>query len=239
MIKGISFDFDRTIAHVTPLTHLFVPQLLAQKGITVSVEHFMEQCVYLRRNLPEHLQDRFDRYGTLAREDREQFLKEYNKARVEMIDLSGSEEEIEDLRNWLVEQIYLTQKKILYEDVVETITKLKNQGKKLYILSGNHSDGIIEILDQAGIHDLFDEIITVDKYNIKKIDNYPILLDYSQLKPEEILHIGDDVITDGFGPAKYNINVLIIRRDKQLVFFETPDHDFKIIKNLYEIFDYL
>jgi len=239
MIKCISFDFDRTIAHITPLTHHFVPQLLAVKGINISVEQFKEQCISLRRNLPDHLKERFNIYGTLEKEEREQFLKEYNKARVDMIDLTGSAEELEELRNWLVEQIFLTQKKILYNDVVEAITKLNQLGIKLYILSGNHSDGITEILKQAGILDLFEEIITVDKYNAKKVENFPVLLAHSHLKPEEILHIGDDVITDGFGPANYNINVVIIRREKQMVFFEAPEHDFKTIKNLHELFDYL
>ncbi len=239
MIKCVSFDFDRTISHVTPLTHHFVPKLLAQKGINISVEQFMQHSISLRRNLPEHLVDRFSKYGTLPKAEREQFLKEYNRARVDMIDLTYSGDDLEELKNWLVEQIFLTQQKILYDDVVEIIIKLKQLDKKIYILSGNHSDGITEILDQAGILDSFEEIITVDKYHPEKIDNYQVLLDLSQLKPEEILHIGDDVITDGLGPAKHNINVLIIRREKQMVFFEDPDHNFKTISNLQELFSFL
>ncbi len=239
MIKCVSFDFDRTIAHVTPLTHHFVPKLLAQKGINVSVEEFLQHSIYLRKNMPEHLVDRFSKYGTLPKEEREQFLKEYNRARVDMIDLTYSGDDLEELKNWLVEQIFLTQKKVLYDDVVDTIIKLKKLGKKVYILSGNHSDGISEILDQAGILDSFEEIITVDKFFTEKTDNYQVLLDLTQLEPEEILHVGDDVISDGFGPMKHKINVLIIRREKQMVVFEDPDHNFKTITTLQELFDIL
>ena len=239
MIKCVSFDFDRTIAHVTPLTHHFVPKLLAQKGINVSVEEFLQHSIYLRKNMPEHLVDRFSKYGTLPKEEREQFLKEYNRARVDMIDLTYSGDDLEELKNWLVEQIFSTQKKILYDDVVDTIIKLKKMGKKVYILSGNHSDGITEMLDQAGIFDSFEEIITVDKFFTEKTDNYQVLLDLTQLEPEEILHVGDDVMSDGFGPMKHNINVLIIRREKQMVVFEDPDHNFKTITTLQELFDFL
>jgi HAD superfamily hydrolase (TIGR01549 family) len=239
LIKCVSFDFDRTIAHVTPLTHHFVPELLAQKGINVSVEQFLQHSIYLRRNLPEYLADRFSKYGTLPREEREQFLKEYNSARVDMIDLTYSGDDLEELKNWLVEQIYLTQKKVLYDDVVDTIVKLKQLDKKIYILSGNHSDGITELLDQAGILDSFEEIITVDKYFPEKTDNYQVLLEKSQFEPEEILHIGDDVTSDGFGPKKHNINVLIIRREKQMVVFEDPNNEFKTIITLQELFGFL
>jgi len=189
--------------------------------------------------MPEHLVDRFSKYGTLPKEEREQFLKEYNRARVDMIDLTYSGNDLEELKNWLVEQIFSTQKKVLYDDVVDTIIKLKKMGKKVYIFSGNHSDGITEMLDQAGILDSFEEIITVDKFFTEKTDNYQVLLDLTQLEPEEILHVGDDVMSDGFGPMKHKINVLIIRREQQMVVFEDPDHNFKTITTLQELFDFL
>ena len=239
LIKGISFDFDRTIAQRIPLIHHLVPQLLAQKGITVSVEEFMEHCTQLSKNLPDHLKDRFSKYGTLPKAERVQFRKEYNRARVDMIDLAYAGENLDELKNWLVEKIFTTQKKVLYDDVVETILKLKQLDKKLYILSGNHSEVITELLGKAGILNYFEEIITVDKYNEQKVDNYQILLELSQIKPSELLHIGDEVITDGFEPIKHNINVLIIRRKKQMVFIEDREHKFKTITKLEEVFNYL
>ncbi|NHJ03736.1 MAG: HAD family hydrolase [Candidatus Heimdallarchaeota archaeon] len=240
MVKCVSFDFDRTLAHVTPLTHHLVPKLLAEKGIHISVEEFKEKCIEMRMNLPIHLKENFSRFGTLPRDERNQFLMEYNKARIAALNLDiDDKEKITDLKNWLVEQIYKTQKKILYDDVLSTVRKLDSLGMKQYILSGNHSDGIIELLEQSSIIDFFQEIITVDKYSPSKVKNFKILLAHSKCFPEEILHIGDDIITDGFGSKRYNINSIIIRRPQQLVFVNENENDFPIITKLSELFNFI
>lgn len=240
MIKCVSFDFDRTLAHVIPLTHHLVPKLLVEKGIYISVEEFKEKSIELRMNLPDHLKENFSRFGTLPRVERNQFLMEYNKARIAVLNLDIEEKEkITELKNWLAEQIYLTQKKVLYEDVIPTIRTLDSLGMKQYILSGNHSDGIIELLEQAGIIDFFEELITVDKYSPRKVKNFKILLAHSKYLPEEILHIGDDIITDGYGSKRYNISSIIIRRPQQLVFVKENENDFPIITELSELFNFI
>ncbi|HUU79262.1 MAG TPA: HAD family hydrolase [candidate division Zixibacteria bacterium] len=240
MIKCVSFDFDRTLAHVTPLIHHLVPKLLAEKGIHISVEEFKEKCIEMRINLPSHIKESFSRFGTLPKDERNQFLMEYNKARIAVLNLDiEDKEEITELKNWLAKQIFITQKKILYEDVIPTIRKLDSLGMKQYILSGNHSDGIIELLEQAGIIDFFQELITVDKYSPRKVRNFKILLDHSKYLPEDILHIGDDIITDGFGSKGYNINSIIIRRPEQLVFVKENENDFPVIAELSELFNFI
>ena len=239
MIKCISFDFDRTLAHVTPLTHHLIPELLAQKGINVSDEEFKQHCIYLRNNLPEELKDRLCSYGTLSKEDRTKFIKEYNKARIDLLDLSTYDVNISELKDWLVSEIFRQQKKLLYDDVKDTIIKLKSMGLKLYILSGNSSDGIIEILEQASLLTYFENIITVDKYQLLKSENFKHLIKYAKVKPEEILHIGDDIITDGQAPESNGINVLIIERPKQLLFNDCKKHNFRVISKLLDIFDYI
>ncbi|HUT82451.1 MAG TPA: HAD family hydrolase [Candidatus Bathyarchaeia archaeon] len=239
MIKCISFDFDRTLSFVSPLTHYLIPELLAQKGYKVSVEDFVENTIQLRKNLPINLKQNFDNFGTFSKKEREQFIVEYNKARIDMLKLAGDSQEISCLKDWLVEQQLTTQKKILYDDVVPTIKKLKKQKYKLYVLSGNHSDGIIELLDEAKILQFFEGIITVDKYHTSKTDNFKILLKNTGLEPEEILHIGDDLHTDGLGAKKFNINVILIRRPQQIVFNKDDLHGFTVISQFSEIFSHL
>ncbi|MBN1327921.1 MAG: HAD family hydrolase [Candidatus Heimdallarchaeota archaeon] len=239
MIKCVSFDFDRTLSYVSPLTHFLIPELLKQKGFPISVEDFINNSILLRSNLPLHLKNKFDIFGTLSKEERALFIKEYNIARIDMLKLDSDPQEIVTLKDWLVEQLLTQQKKILYDDVIPTIKKLYQQNYKLYILSGNHSDGIIELLEEAKILQLFECIITVDKYHPKKTNNFQILLENTGLLPEEILHIGDDLNTDGLAAWKYDIQVIIIRRPHQIVFNEDNLLNFKVINQLNEIFPYL
>ncbi|NHK31274.1 MAG: HAD family hydrolase [Asgard group archaeon] len=239
MIKCISFDFDRTLTHVVPLTHHYIPKLLKEKGYEISVEDFVQSSIKLRRNLPDHLVGNFNIYGTLSREERRQFIFDYNIARIDHLNAQSKIKNYEKTRFWIVEQLMANQKKILYNDVVETITKLNEEKYLLYILSGNHSDGIIEILEQADILHYFEDIITVDKYNPMKTDNFTKLLELSKLLPQEILHIGDDLKTDGKA-IDFNIKTMIIRRPLQL-FFDGNENlsDYKVIHELSELLEYL
>lgn len=239
MIKCISFDFDRTLAHIHPQTHHLVPKLLAEKGIHVSVDEFQQKCVELRQNIPAHLQEHFNRFGSLSKELRNIFLKEYNKARIDLLELNGEQKEIEKLKEWLTNQIYLQQKKILYDDVVGVVKNLSSLGIKQYILSGNHSDGIVELLKESNILEYFEEIITVDKYFDKKTANFKTLLEHSNFPPNKILHIGDDLATDGYGPREYQIRSIIIRRSEQLIFLAKHDESFQSITKLDELTKFL
>ena len=236
MIKCVSFDFDATLAHVKPQTHTLILNLLKEKGFHVSIEKFKQQCIELRRNIPSHLKDHYNRYGTLSREQRIAFLKEYNKARIEMLQLDRNPTELEVLKNWLVNEIFIQQKKVLYDDVEEVVKRLADQGIKQYVLSGNHSDGIVEILQEANLLQYFEEIITVDKFSARKADNFQVLLDLSNFSPEEILHIGDDINSDGFGPRNFGINSLIIKRPEQLQYTQIEDESFTNIEKLTDLF---
>ncbi len=239
MIKCISFDFDRTLAHVTPTTPDLIQRLLAQKGIIVTKDELKQGSSKVFQNLPENLKQQLNIFGTLSKEERIQFIKEYNKIRVDMLEIQNSCHDIEELKTWLANQIFIIQKKVLYDDVVETIKQLNRKKIKQYVLSGNHSDGIIELLEQNNIINFFEKIITVDKYNPQKIDNYKILLEHSKLQPSEILHVGDELKTDGIGARNYNLNVLIIRREEELVFSENLDQRFNTISKLTELFNYI
>ena len=176
--------------------------------------------------------NRYVRFGSLPKEERIQFNKVYNYERIKRLNLPGEKNEIEKITQWVVEKVFQTQKKVLYQDVKSTIENLAKMGKKLYILSGNHSDGIIELLKENQLLNYFEEIITVNKYNKLKADNFRILLDHTNASPKEIVHIGDDVITDGLGAKRFNIDAIIIRRESQLVYDNEQEQLFPVIASV-------
>ncbi|MHA1505001.1 MAG: HAD family hydrolase [Candidatus Heimdallarchaeota archaeon] len=220
MYKYLSFDFDRTIAYVTPLSHHIIPELLNEKGFSVTIDEFKKISEDLHTSPPEYLLDKYNRYGTMPNAERTQFNKEYNVARMNALGLPGLEKENNKIFQLVIEEAYRIQKKILYDDVHSTILKLSQMGRQLYILSGNHSD-------------------TVDKFSPVKEENFQVLLNHSNALPKEIVHIGDDVFCDGLGAKKFNIDSIIIRRKSQLVYDNEEEDQFPVITNLSELFKYI
>jgi FMN phosphatase YigB (HAD superfamily) len=239
LYKCVSFDFDRTIAYVNPLSHHIIPKLLNEKGFNVSVSEFKKVSEDLHSSPPEYLLEEYNRYGTLPSVERTRFNKKYNVARMRALGLPGSESENNKIFQLVIEETYRLQKKVLYDDVKPVIKKLAQMGKQLFILSGNHSDGITEILSENQLLKYFQEIITVDKFSPVKEENFQILLDYSNVFPKEIIHIGDDVFRDGLEAKKFNIDSIIIRRENQLVYNNEKEDQFPVITNLSELFDYI
>jgi len=237
--KYLSFDFDRTIAYVTPLSHHIIPELLNEKGFSVTIDEFKKISEDLHTSPPEYLLDKYNRYGTMPNAERTQFNKEYNVARMNALGLPGLEKENNKIFQLVIEEAYRIQKKILYDDVHSTILKLSQMGRQLYILSGNHSELITEILGENQLLEYFEEIITVDKFSAVKEENFQVLLDHSNASPREIVHIGDDVFSDGLGAKKFNIDSIIIRRESQLVYKNEQEEQFPVITNLTELFDYV
>ncbi|MHA1434243.1 MAG: HAD family hydrolase [Candidatus Heimdallarchaeota archaeon] len=239
MYKCVSFDFDRTIAYVTPLSHHIIPELLNKKGFNVTIEDFKKISEDLHTSPPEYLLDEYNRFGTMPNAERTRFSREYKVARVRALKLPGSESENNKIFQSVIEETYRIQKKVLYDDVQSTVVKLSQMEKQLYILSGNHSNLITEILDENQLLKHFKEIITVDKFSPVKEENFQVLLDHSNISPKEIVHIGDDVISDGLGAKKFNIDSIIIRRKSQLVYNNEQEDQFPVITNLSELFDYV
>ena len=133
LIKCISFDFDRTLAYVTPNTYELIPKLLTLKGIKVTSQEIIKGRSKVLQNLPDNLKQQRDIFGTLSKEDRIQFIREYNKLLIDMLNLQKPRDDIEGLKNWLAEQIFITQKKILYNDVVEVIKLLSGNNNIMMI----------------------------------------------------------------------------------------------------------
>jgi HAD superfamily hydrolase (TIGR01549 family) len=237
MITCISFDFDATLAYKHPRSHFLIPQLCKEKNIHLTTEDYCKKSCEMQRNLPAEWLERLKRFGILDSEERKQLIFDYNRMLLDYLGIPDSSSNGEYIKEWIINQWSQKQRKILYDDVSETIKELKKRGLKLYILSGNHSQGITTLLDEANILSFFEEIITVDKYNIMKVKNFKILLNHSQESPENILHIGDSLETDAKGAQNFSIEPIIIRREDELVYdYNRVPHSFKTINRLEELF---
>lgn len=103
----------------------------------------------------------------------------------------------------------------IYPDTEDTLLKLKSEGIKLALVSNVSPDLAIprrSILKEHGIHDLFSTIILSSEVGIEKPD--PVIFNQALEKlgiddPVEVIHVGDDIITDVRGSREAGINPVL------------------------------
>lgn len=109
----------------------------------------------------------------------------------------------------------------LYDDVKETLEKLKSRGLMLAVVSQtlHTSEGLKERLEHFGIGSYFDEVVTSESAGYDKPD--PRLFEYAAdalgIKAEGLCHVGDVYELDVLGARKAKMfPVLIDRRGTHL-----------------------
>lgn len=113
--------------------------------------------------------------------------------------------------------------------LLKWMEEAKKQGKKIALVSDMYlnSEELRELLQANEIPDvLYDEIIVSNEYHLRKQDGalFDILFQhYPEIKPEEMLHIGDNKNSDYTQP---------IQRGMQAFYYDV------IGEHLYSIFDY-
>jgi pyrophosphatase PpaX len=83
----------------------------------------------------------------------------------------------------------------LFPGVIETLTRLKQDRKKLAVVTSRRMDSLTQYLKETGILNLFDALITPESTLKHKPDPEPALEAIAQLKcqPSETLFVGDSV----------------------------------------------
>ena len=98
-----------------------------------------------------------------------------------------------ELSTWFVNKYQpLSFECSLYQGIVETITKLKQNGYKLILLSASQIDNLVEQTQKFGIAHLFDKILGID--NIEAKSKLEIARNYfkeHEINMRECLFVGD------------------------------------------------
>lgn len=101
----------------------------------------------------------------------------------------------------------------LYDGVVDTLTKLKKAGKKLYVLSNAQSCFTKTELGRLGLRKYFSGIIYSSDYKCAKPDAklFDALVKKYNLDKKETIYIGNDGFTDVVGARNAKIDCLWIK----------------------------
>jgi putative hydrolase of the HAD superfamily len=101
-----------------------------------------------------------------------------------------------------------TRKLQLFDNVLETLAKLKKAGKKLYILSNAQASFTPFELKKLGLPKYFNGIVLSSKYGVAKPSAkfFDIIFDKYHLAKEDCIYIGNDLHSDILGANNAGID---------------------------------
>lgn len=132
-----------------------------------------------------------------------------------------------------------------YSGVCKCLKMLKENQKKIYLLSNAQAAFTEPELKILGIRDYFDDIFLSSDAGVKKPDSlyYQMLIHKHQLKPEECLMIGNDLHADIEGGKKAGMDTLYFHSNLSddvntpvMANYYVMDGDFKKVANLLSLF---
>ncbi len=100
-------------------------------------------------------------------------------------------------------------------EVVEWLSALHAQGKKIYVLSDVYlpASHLKRLIEHAGFLDSVDEVISSADSFLAKASGlaFPLLKDRYHLHYESWLHVGDNPFSDGLRPSEKGFKALVLR----------------------------
>jgi putative hydrolase of the HAD superfamily len=121
----------------------------------------------------------------------------------------GLRESLNDL--WLAS--IMRRHNAIYDDVLPTLTALRERGYKLAIVS-NWDDSLNSHCDELGLTSLFDTIVGSLYVGFEKPDVriFQVALDRLRLSPDRVIHIGDMYQSDVVGARRAGIRPILLDR---------------------------
>jgi FMN hydrolase / 5-amino-6-(5-phospho-D-ribitylamino)uracil phosphatase len=195
----LSFDLDDTLWPVGPVIAAAESELLSWLRVryprTVSghsIETLRELRAEVTRRYPEHGHDlTFLRHRALK-------------------DLFGAAGHEESLADDALEVFFAARNRVeFYDDVRPSLLRLHAR-YRLFALSNGNAD-----LKRCGIADLFAGHVTASAAGAAKPDAriFARLLDLAGVEPQQVLHIGDDPLTDVVGATRAGMQAVWLNRD--------------------------
>ena len=105
-----------------------------------------------------------------------------------------------------------------YPHVIEILGFLKENGIRIGMVTDAPRDKAMHRLENMGIKDFFEVIVTYTESKVKKPDELPfrLAIDRLDIKPSETLFVGDSIEKDIEGARKLGMDTLLIRKPSDL-----------------------
>jgi putative hydrolase of the HAD superfamily len=210
MITAVFFDLYGTLAGFNPSRYDIQSDACAQFGITVTEEGVLKG--YAAADAFMAAQNAVQPLRALDRQARIDFFSEYER-RV----LAGSSVEVSPER---AHQIWLRIREMPYEmrrfdDVLPALEQLKERGLTLGLISNMNEDGAT-LTESMGLSTVLDFAVTSAEVGSEK-PHPPIFLaalEHSGARPDQAVHVGDQITSDIDGASNVGIRPILLDRDR-------------------------
>lgn len=233
LINNVIFDFGGTLVEMVPSREDICLKVLEELG------HGKDELDKLKQHINgaySHADFYYkDCPTSVGIEDKIQYYSSYNYQLVLYLGIESMYEKFND-----VLQSRMRYKRwIIFRDVVPVIKRLKENGKKIFILS-NWDNSLERICKDNGIINAqlfdYDKIYTSWKMEVGKPNKefYLTFINATRLDVEKSIYIGDNYYTDVVASRKCGIKSILIDREKKCCKVDCIKID-----NLYELIDIL
>lgn len=125
----------------------------------------------------------------------------------------------------------------LYPEVHELLSKLKEKGKNIYLLSNAQRLFTDPEITMFGLTKYFDGILYSSDVGCKKPHKrfYQALLDKYQLKPSESVMIGNDFTADAWGASNMEIGCMYVHTNQSPDFCEALPDECTILSKIGDV----
>lgn len=202
MFEAIFFDLGLTL--IFPSTHKDAVHVLREMGYRVK-----EEEVQRAFSLTDHYF--FHYYPGVLNQDVESFFPWYGEVVARML---GIDFFVPDFVKTMMERYPPRSQWILYDDTLPTLEELYQQ--RLYLgLITNWDISARRIIEEKGIAKYFKTIVVSAEEGVEKPDPriFKKAMEYSNLKPGQILYVGDNYWDDIEGAAKAGVQGVLINRN--------------------------
>jgi HAD superfamily hydrolase (TIGR01549 family) len=228
-ISAALFDLDGTLRHSKPEGSAEIRRFAAESGLVISEERrrFADQWNHRYFASSEELaQDR-----KAAGDDRNAFWRQH--ARRFLLALGAEEAYLDALTSAVIHKMSTEYEWVDHvpDDVPPTLTKLKQLGLKLGLVSNRH-DPLHEIVEELGLGECFDLTLAAGQVQSWKPNPQLLLSAIEQIgaKASECIYVGDNYYADVIGARAAGLEPILI--DPHGTF---PDADCLVIRRIGEL----
>lgn len=127
----------------------------------------------------------------------------------------------------------------VYEDVHETLCKLKERGYIICLLTNGDTETQRNKLKRFNLGSLFDYVFIDGEQGVHKPEReaYYNVLNTCHIKADEACMIGDNYLWEVEAPKKYGLNAILINRTNSIPDDCNADYTIKSISELLKIFE--
>ena len=204
MLKGVLFDMGGTLIKTAPVSEIF-KRILEDFGIKRSTEEIEEARKIVEKQ--------FDIEELAILEDA--FWLKWN---TRILEHMGIYENAQSLAERIAKQWWQYSDVKLYPDVEKTLNVLKQRRLKIGLITNGLESDVEEVLPRIGLAGFFDVEVTSSLVGKIKPHREIFLhaLEKLGIKPQEAMHVGDEVERDYEGAKRCGLKALLIDRENSV-----------------------